>query len=82
MNEDPTNCRSLLATLSDYVDGTLANDLCTELEKHLAECTDCTIVVNTLRKTVELYQTADLEDLPLDVRSRLFACLDLEESKK
>ncbi|MEN6410612.1 MAG: zf-HC2 domain-containing protein [Anaerolineaceae bacterium] len=82
MNEHPKTCQSLLASISDYVDGTLAESLCAELEKHLSECDDCTIVVNTLRKTVELYQTASPEEVPSDVRTRLFACLNLDEYSK
>jgi anti-sigma factor RsiW len=82
MNEHPKTCQNLLASLSDYVDGTLAENLCAELEKHLAECEDCTIVVNTLRKTVELYHIASPEEVPSDVRSRLFACLNLDEYSK
>ena len=74
------NCRHMLGALSDYVDGELASELCAELERHLQTCPNCTVVVNTLRKTVELYQETDEEDaLPQAVRQRLFAKLDLDE---
>ena len=31
-------CKALLGSLSDYVDGTAEAELCRELERHLAEC--------------------------------------------
>jgi anti-sigma factor RsiW len=74
------SCRQLLKSLSDYVDGTLDDSLCEEIERHMGECERCQIVIDTLRKTVELYHT--LEPAPVvpdDVRSRLYARLDLED---
>ena len=78
---DHAQCRQLLASLSDYVDGDLADEICAEIERHMAGCERCRIVVDTLRKTVELYHTlADAPAaLPADVRQRLFFRLDLEQ---
>lgn len=74
------NCRDLLASLSDYVDGTLQPELCQEIERHMAGCQDCQIVVDTLRKTVSLYRTTTPPPaLPDDVRNRLYRRLDLDE---
>jgi anti-sigma factor (TIGR02949 family) len=76
---DKHNCGMLLGELSEYVDGELAAELCAALERHLADCPKCTVVVNTLRKTIDLYHEAsECEALPEDVRKRLFARLDLE----
>jgi len=72
------NCRQLLDSLSDYVDGTLGDSLCVELERHLESCENCRIVVDTLRRTVYLYQvTAQPPTVPDDVRQRLYRRLDL-----
>lgn len=71
------NCKSLLGSLSDYVDGTAQEELCRELERHLADCENCRIVVDTLKKTVYLYQSNSETDLPLAVRERLFKRLNL-----
>lgn len=75
---DQKHCHDLIETLSDYVDGSLNPVLCEELERHLRECPNCRIVVNTLKKTIELYQKETQEEtLPHDVRERLFRRLDL-----
>jgi anti-sigma factor RsiW len=69
-----------MGSLSDYIDGTLDEALCNELERHLTECDDCQVVVNTLRKTVELYhKSSGTASIPEDVRQRLYACLDLKD---
>jgi anti-sigma factor RsiW len=74
------NCRQLLGSLSEYVDGDLDAELCSILEEHLDGCEDCRIVVDTLRKTVYLYHaTAESEEIPSDIRKRLYKSLNIEE---
>jgi anti-sigma factor RsiW len=77
MNEK--NCKSLLGSLSDYVDGTAQEEFCQELERHLTDCEDCRIVVDTLRKTVHLYHANTDTTLPISVRERLFKSLNLDD---
>lgn len=77
MNEK--NCKSLLGSLSDYVDGTAKEEFCQELERHLSDCENCRIVVDTLKKTVHLYQSNTDTALPVSVRERLFKSLDLDD---
>jgi anti-sigma factor RsiW len=71
-------CERLLGQLSDYVDGELSQSMCQEIERHLAGCQNCRVVVDTLRKTVALYQLTGAEPIPGDVQERLLAVLDLE----
>lgn len=74
------NCRKLLGSLSEYVDGELSEELCSRLEQHLEECENCRIVVDTLRKTVYLYRTtAGSETLPNDIRQRLYRSLNIDD---
>lgn len=70
-------CRRYLASLGDYIEGTLNEDLCDELEAHMAICEDCRIVVNTLSRTIMLYRKMPSPELPNAVKDRLFAVLDL-----
>ena len=74
------DCRHLLESLSDYVDGVLGASLCAELDRHLAECENCRIVVDTLRKTVYLYHATSTPDpVPDDVKERLYKRLSLDD---
>lgn len=70
----------MLNSLSDYVDGDLPQELCDEIELHMNDCDNCRIVVDTLSKTISLYQTSsEPAVVPEDVRQRLFHRLDLDE---
>lgn len=74
------DCRHLLGALSDYLDGDLQEELCAELERHLQECENCRIVVDTLRRTIYLYRvTAEPGEIPQEVRQRLYHRLNLDE---
>lgn len=72
-------CSQLLGSLSEYIDNELQTELCAEIENHLKDCDNCRIVVNTLRKTVELYQQTNRAQVELTdrVRERLYYRLDL-----
>lgn len=77
------DCKHLLGSLSDYVDGELEGELCAELERHLSECKNCRIVVDSLNKTITLYHTtAQQVDVPEGVRQRLFRRLELDHFEK
>lgn len=74
------DCLHLLDSLSDYVDGILTDSICAELDRHLAECENCRIVVDTLRKTVYLYHaTSSPDPVPEDVKERLYKRLNLAD---
>jgi len=82
MNEH-NHCHGLAATISEYIDGELSPELCLALEQHLSECPNCTIVVNTMRKTIELYRQPEPEtELPAAVKSRLYQRLQIEDYLK
>lgn len=73
----PRNCGHLLDELSDYVEGEASDERCTEIERHLADCGDCRVVVDTLRQTIRLYRSLPEPSLPADARERLYRSLDL-----
>lgn len=74
------DCGHLITSLSDFVDGELDPEICQRIEEHLNQCENCRIVINTLRKTIDLYHhSGDSSALPGDVRQRLFLRLHLEE---
>ena len=74
------NCKHLLGDLSSYLDGEAEAQICAEIERHLAGCENCRVVVDTLRKTVSLYRVQQAEpELPEEVRQRLYARLNLDD---
>jgi anti-sigma factor RsiW len=68
-------CDELLAMLNDYVDGDLEPGVCEELQKHLAGCNPCQVVVDNIRKTITLYKAGQPYELPVAFRRRLHRAL-------
>jgi anti-sigma factor RsiW len=69
------NCRGLILEISAYLDGELSPDLLADIEIHLERCKDCRLIVDTTRKTIEIYYSAQPLPLPTDVRERLHQAL-------
>jgi predicted anti-sigma-YlaC factor YlaD len=69
------NCRGLIREISDYLDGELGQEMLTEIEHHLRDCKDCRLIVDTTRKTIEIYYNTQPLPLPNDVRERLHQAL-------
>ncbi len=76
---DSQGCGALLDELSHFLDGEATEALCAEIERHMAGCEDCRVVVDTLRKTLQLYRNLPAPALPDEARRRLYRSVDLEE---
>ena len=72
-------CRELLGELSAFLDGEASAELCAEIQRHMAGCKKCRVVVDTLRKTVTLYQRLPQPEMPEQARERLYKVLDLSD---
>jgi anti-sigma factor RsiW len=64
-------CNELLALLNEYVDGTVDPGICEEFERHMAGCNPCQIVVDNIRKTIQIYREGVPCELPPEFRTRL-----------
>jgi len=69
------NCEEVIHELSVYIDGELAEALLQEMESHLEECSECKLVVNQTKKTIEIFCDSEPIELPVEVRSRLHDAL-------
>ncbi len=69
------NCKKVILELTSYLDGALDTGVRIDLEQHLARCTDCRLVVDTTRKTIQIFCNSAPVPLPEDVRNRLHAAL-------
>lgn len=69
-------CKGLLAELADYLDEMLDPELRAEIEEHLAKCKNCRVVVNTTKKTIEIFCNSEPVPLPVGTRERLHVALE------
>jgi anti-sigma factor RsiW len=68
-------CKEFLALLDDLIDDTVAAETRTELQAHLGRCGHCEVVFNTTKKTIEIYRSHEIYDLPSGLRDRLHAAI-------
>jgi len=64
-------CNEFLKELTDYLEGTLSESTKAELDEHLHWCHECHVVMNTTKKTIEIYRDNEIYELPESLRTRL-----------
>jgi len=74
------DCTEVRDKLGDYLDKEMLDELCLELEGHLKRCRDCTVEVDTIKKTIVLYQAESGRsfEVPTRVTQRLEEALAKE----
>jgi predicted anti-sigma-YlaC factor YlaD len=72
------DCSEILDQLADYLDEDARAELCRAIEAHLARCQDCRVEVDTVRKTIVLYQNERHIAVPTAAAARLMAALSNE----
>jgi anti-sigma factor RsiW len=68
-------CKEFLALLDDVIDDSLTAEVRADFEQHLGRCGHCEVIFNTTRKTIEIYRSHEIYDLPSSLRERLHAAI-------
>jgi len=68
-------CTEFLAQLDEMIDDTVTAAMRADLQEHLRGCEHCEVTLNTTRKTIEIYRSHEIYDLPTDLRERLHAAI-------
>ncbi len=66
-----STCKKLLTELSSYLDNELDSDLRVEIETHMRRCPDCHIIIDSTRKTVQIYRGCDAYEVPTSLHERI-----------
>jgi len=61
--------------LDDVIDEALASQTRSDIETHLKGCGHCEVVLNTTRKTIQIYRCHEIYELPTKVSERLHAAI-------
>lgn len=75
-------CKEFLDGLSDYLDGTLEGELRQQLEAHVTECPNCWVIVDTTKKTIQVYKGMEPQSIPQALHSRLMKALERKMAGK
>ncbi|MDH3252604.1 MAG: zf-HC2 domain-containing protein [Ignavibacteria bacterium] len=73
-------CNDVYLHICDNLDRDLESPECREIKVHLASCPDCQGVLQSLKKTVDLYRAAPTPGVPGPVHERLLNLMDREWS--
>jgi Putative zinc-finger len=68
-------CTEFLAQLDDLIDDAVTTQMRADLQEHLRGCEHCEVTLNTTRKTIEIYRSHEIYDLPSGLRERLHAAI-------
>ncbi len=68
-------CTEFLALLDDLIDDDVTAEARVELQQHLTGCEHCEVTLSTTRKTIEIYRSHQIYDLPPGLRERLHAAI-------
>jgi len=68
-------CTEFLALLDDFIDDSVSAETRAELQIHLRGCEHCEVTLNTTRKTIEIYRSHELYEMPSGLRDRLHSAI-------
>lgn len=75
-------CKEFLNELNEYLDETVTGEARRELETHVNECPNCFVIVDTTRKTLQVYKGLEPQTLPPAVHDRLMSALQKKMAAK
>jgi len=69
-------CKEFMQELNDYLDETADVELRRRIEVHITECPNCFVILDTTRKTIQVYKGMQPQVLPAEVQARLLKAVE------
>lgn len=76
------NCKDFLRELSDYLDDCLDERTRAELDRHVQDCPNCWVVLDTTKRTLKIYKGCEPKAVPAELEDRLMAALAVKMAEK
>lgn len=77
-----TTCKKTYRYICENLDANLNSPTCIEIKKHLDNCPNCNVYLNTLKKTILLYKKQKSPTLGKSARKGLMLSLNLKKTSK
>ena len=74
-------CTEFLAMLDDLIDDSVTTEMRADLQEHLRGCEHCEVTLSTTRKTIQIYRSHEIYEMPMGLRERLHKAI-MERCKK
>ena len=75
-------CKDFLRELSDYLDSSLDAETRQELDRHVEECPNCWVVLDTTKKTIKIYKGCEAQAVPQALEDKLMAAVAAKMAEK
>ena len=75
-------CKQFLEELNAFLDDSTDPEFRSKLNQHVSECPNCWVVVDTTKKTIDVYKGMDPTPIPENVRTKLLAALERKFAAK
>jgi len=75
-------CKEFLQELSEYLDSTVDSELRLKLERHISECPNCFVILDTTQKTIKVYKGMQPQEIPDEVQIRLMKAVERKMAAK
>ncbi|WP_031498356.1 anti-sigma factor family protein [Bryobacter aggregatus] len=75
-------CKDFLRELSDYLDSSIDAETRAELDQHAKECPNCWVVLDTTKKTLQIYKGCEPQAVPEALENKLLAALQRKMAEK
>ncbi len=69
-------CKEFLQELNEFLDETADLELRARLQAHVTACPNCFVLLDTTKKTIQVYKGLEPQQIPDDVRSRLMRAIE------
>ena len=73
-------CKEFLQELSDYLDATVDAELRRKLEIHISACPNCFVILDTTKRTIEVYKGVEAQPIPPEVHARLMKAVEKKQA--
>ncbi len=75
-------CKEFLNELNEFLDETVGPETKAELQRHVTECPNCFVIVDTTKKTLKVFRGVTEKTIPEDVHNRLMKALEKKMAAK
>ena len=75
-------CKEFLQELIAYLDETVDPETKKHWQDHVNACPNCFVMVDTTKKTLQVYKGMEPQTLPDDVKARLWQALEKKMAAK
>jgi hypothetical protein len=68
-------CTEFLSMLDDLIDDAVTTEMRADLQEHLRGCEHCEVTLSTTRKTIQIYRSHEIYEMPAGLRERLHTAI-------